>query len=115
MSTRYRITTPVLDFTGVVGNCTFAKGAYEGPVEDGPLAYFTAQGYGVEEITADAEPAAEVADHDAATRPPGNASAEAWRTYLLTLPGVTEDQVKDMSRDQLRELADKLTQEGQGA
>lgn len=46
----YRISTPVPDFSGDVGGCHFAKGVYEGEVSDGPLAYFTSQGYSVEEI-----------------------------------------------------------------
>lgn len=45
----YRISAPVSDFSGDVGGCHFAKGVYEGEVGEGPLAYFTAQGYTVEE------------------------------------------------------------------
>lgn len=53
MTTRYRVTTPVPDFVGLVGNCMFHAGRYMGPVEEGPLAYFRAQGYGVDELDAD--------------------------------------------------------------
>lgn len=48
--TNYRISAPVRDFTGEVGGCAFAKGVYEGPVEPGPLHYFTNAGYSVEEL-----------------------------------------------------------------
>lgn len=48
----YRIGTPVPEFTGEVGGLAFAKGVYEGEVPDGPLMYFRAQGYSVEELGA---------------------------------------------------------------
>jgi hypothetical protein len=35
--------------------------------------------------------------------PAGNASTEAWQAYALTQPGVTEDDVKDLSRNELRD------------
>lgn len=50
--TAYRISTPVADFTGEVGNCQFVRGVYEGEVPDGPLAYFTQAGYTVEKLAA---------------------------------------------------------------
>lgn len=46
----YRISAPEKDFTGDVGGCHFAKGAYEGEVGDGPLGYFQSAGYTVEEL-----------------------------------------------------------------
>jgi hypothetical protein len=55
---RYRITAPVTDFTGVSVGVNFTKGAaeLEAPDDDRQdpmtraLAYFRAQGYGVEPI-----------------------------------------------------------------
>ncbi|WP_374457713.1 hypothetical protein [Nocardioides sp.] len=43
------------------------------------------------------------------TKPPGNASREAWAEYVLAAELATEDDIKDMSRDQLR---DTYGQEG---
>lgn len=37
-------------------------------------------------------------------RPAGNASQEAWATYALESGQASEDEVKDLSRDELREL-----------
>jgi hypothetical protein len=54
---RFKVTTPALGFTGLVGSVHFADGAAEvdDEADDGrhapALAYFRAQGYGVEEIT----------------------------------------------------------------
>ena len=42
-------------------------------------------------------------------RPPGNASRDVWATYVLTAGLATEDDITDMSRDQLR---DTYGQEG---
>lgn len=61
MSMQYRITAPVVDFTGVSAGVNFTHGVAELDVPDDrpgdelrynarALAYFRAQGYGVEEI-----------------------------------------------------------------
>jgi hypothetical protein len=112
----FKIQSPNRDYTGTVGNVAFAKGDATVDDEKNPaeLAYFRNAGYVVEEVLPpEPEPEAEVGDddNDPTMPPPGNASADAWRAHVLTLPGVTEDQVKDLSRDQLRELAAKI-QEG---
>jgi hypothetical protein len=120
MSTRYRISAPVRDFSGEVGGCSFGKGVYEGEVQPGPLAYFRAQGYTVEELDdAPAEPvdreppAPETTFADDPKVPPaGNASEADWRAHCLAI-GATDDQVKDLKRDQLKELAAKITKEPQ--
>lgn len=110
----YKIQAPNRAYSGTVGDVTFAKGDALVDDEKNPaeLAYFRNAGYVVEEVVA-AEPEPEVSDddNDPATPPPGNASEDAWRDHVLTLPGVTEDQVKDLKRDQLKELAAKI-QEG---
>lgn len=41
-------------------------------------------------------------DADLVEQPSGNASAEDWRAYALT-QGATEDEVSDLSRNDLRE------------
>lgn len=115
---RYRITTPVLGHTEIIGGCPFTKGVYEGEVDPGPLAHFRQLGYGVEELDdtpaepVEAEPPAPVptfAD-DPKIAPAGNASEADWRAHCRAI-GATEDQVKDLKRDQLKELAAKI-QEG---
>lgn len=79
--TDFRISTPVKDYTGVVGGCAFARGVYVGPVESGPLGYFRQAGYTVEELPA-APPDASTLDDDAEPTPakparPGGARAKA--------------------------------------
>lgn len=113
--TDYTVRTPVPDHTGAVGGVTFVKG--EATVSDerhaAELTYFRGAGYTVEEVNTDpAAPEVGDDDNDPTTPPPGNASAKAWLEHVLTLPGVTEDQVKDLNRDQLKELAAQL-KEGQ--
>lgn len=118
--TKFRISAPVATFTGEVGGCAFGKGVYEGEVGDGPLAYFRVQGYSVEELD-DAPPEPEEVEPPAPTltfaddpkvAPAGNASADDWRAHALAI-GATEDQVKGLGRDQLKELAAQITKEQQ--
>lgn len=45
-------------------------------------------------------------DADLVEQPAGNASAEEWRAYALT-QGATEDEVADLSRNELRDLYGK--------
>ncbi len=47
----YRVTTPVVGFSGQVGNVHFAEGAatVDDETHGAELSYFRAQGYGVEE------------------------------------------------------------------
>ncbi len=110
MTTRYRITTPVLDYTGVVGNCAFAHGRYEGPVEPGPLAYFTAQGYGVEELPDEPESAGEQAESSLGlARPAKSASKADWVVYAVS-QGMDQVEAEKVTRD---ELVAKFGQEGE--
>lgn len=53
---------------------------------------------GVISKTDDPEPEAPVFE-----RPAGNASQEAWATYAMESGQASEDEVKDLSRDDLRE------------
>jgi hypothetical protein len=75
--TTYRVSTPVVDFTGEVGTCQFVKGVYEGEVPDGTLSYFETAGYTVEKLAAKkaaakakdpADPADPAADDAAASQ-----------------------------------------------
>lgn len=109
----YQVKTPVPDHTGAVGGVDFVKGeaTVDGDKYAAELAYFRAQGYVVEEHQA-AEPEVGDDDNNASTPPPRNAGVTAWREHVLTLPGVTAEQVKGLNRDQLIELADTHAQEG---
>lgn len=51
-----------------------------------------------------AEPEPVVEEAPVLERPAGNASQEAWATYALESGQASEDEVKDLSRDELREL-----------
>ena len=52
-----------------------------------------------------AVPAAEVVEETPVLeRPAGNASQEAWATYALESDQASEDEVKGLTRDELREL-----------
>lgn len=106
MSTRYRISTPVADFTGVVANCAFGQGKYEGEVEPGPLHYFQGAGYTVEVLD---ETPVETAAEDTADPLPGKAASKGdWVTAAVARGMSTEDAEK-LTRDQ---LVEHLTKEG---
>lgn len=54
-----------------------------------------------EEASAEEPPATETPQFE---RPHGNAGREAWATYVLESGRASEDEIKDLSRDDLREL-----------
>jgi hypothetical protein len=94
----YRVTTPVLGFTGQSAGVNFTNGVAE--VGEGPsLAYFRAAGYGVEDLE---EPTGEHAA-DPAAMPRKSASTEAWRTWAVEHGGLSVDEANELSRDQLVE------------
>lgn len=90
----YRVTTPVVGFTGMSAGANFTDGVAE--VEDGPsLRYFRAAGYGI-------EPLAEPADEDSgAEMPKKSASTEAWRAWAAEHGGMAADVANTKSRDEL--------------
>lgn len=45
--TAYRVTTPVLDYNGQVGDYQFAHGKFDGDITVAAETYFRAQGYGL--------------------------------------------------------------------
>jgi len=113
--TTWKITAPVPSYTGEVADCAFAHGRYEGPASAGAINYFRGAGYSVERVDeTPAEPEPPVPEptfaDDPKIAPAGNASEADWRAHCLAI-GATEDQVKDLKRDQLKELAAKI-QEG---
>lgn len=82
------------------------KGFYEGAVlpdsADEENLRILLEGEMVEQVEASVQEVVEEAP--AFERPAGNASQEAWATYALESGQASEDEVKDLSRDELREL-----------
>lgn len=112
--TRVRITTPVPDHSGVVGNVfiTDGVGHADSVVHAAEIAYCRRNGYTVEELPGEANPevAAEIeATNSDDTEPAGgeatprrNGSAEAWRAYAVA-HGMSADEAEQLTRDQLVE------------
>jgi hypothetical protein len=105
---RYRVTTPVPDYRGSVGDVHFAAGeaVVDGDANPAEMAYFRARGYGIEEIAEDAG-TADVDESDPESpgpeTPKKSASTEAWRAYAVAAGEMTEDEAGQMSRDELVE------------
>lgn len=107
----HRILTPEPGHTGKVGNVEFVDGVAEinEATYPGELAYFRAQGYGVEEL----EPAEERdvdGDGQVEKLPARNASTEAWRQFAVE-HGMTPEQADGLGRDEL--VAHFSKEEGQ--
>ncbi|WP_237310403.1 hypothetical protein [Streptomyces sp. AMCC400023] len=106
---KYRITTPVPGFTGVSVGVNFTKGVAEIDVDEDDrqhpttraLAYFWAQGYGVEEIERDEPEPVEEPD-DGPKAPARSASKSDWAAYA-TSQGMDADEADKLTRDQLAE------------
>lgn len=125
---KYRIAAPLLGFTGVSAGVNFTNGVAEidapvlPPLPAGAeldrearrdrealaqdenlrrVAYFRAQGYGVEEIDVDEPPAAEE-ENDEPKPPARSASKADWVAYAVT-QGVDADEADKLTRDQLAE------------
>lgn len=110
----YKITTPVLGFTGVSVGVNFTNGVAEidSETQAPALAYFRAQGYGVEpldepETVADeplapvpVDPLTPVVDPNAPAR---SASKSDWVVYAVS-KGMDENAADKATRDQLVEL-----------
>ena len=78
----------------------YQNGLFHNPVDQKHVDALTALGM-VEKASA---PAPEVAESPILERPAGNASQEAWATYALESDQASEDEVKGLTRDELREL-----------
>lgn len=106
---KYRITTPVAGFTGVSVGVNFTKGVaeLEAPEDDRQhpmfraLAYFRAQGYGVEEIKPD-EPKP-VEEPDDGPKAPARSASKADRLAYAVAQGMDADEADKLTRDQLAE------------
>lgn len=97
----HKISTPEVGHTGKVGNVEFVDGVVvvDAAAFPGELAYFRAQGYGVEEL----EPAEEVdVDGDGVVEklPRRNASEASWREFAVA-HGMDQEQADSMTRDEL--------------
>lgn len=124
---RYRIETPVAGVTTDIGPAHFHQGVVE--VDDtepgipGVLTYCRHNGYTVTDLDAEAAAEQDLADGvgdddgDPLTPPPGNARVGVWRAHVVALGNgrVTADQIAGFSRDQLKEMAGQLAQEGPSA
>lgn len=102
---RYRVTTPVADYSGRLGGLVFTHGeALAGEEHAAELAYARARGYGVEEISAGPAPTGEPADGAGENpMPRKSASTEAWRAYAVGTGELTEANAEQMTRDELVE------------
>lgn len=113
----YRVTAPfvtlkVRDFNGLtVVQGYYLDGLATDPIEDEQFKKHVRNGW-VEKVGAP-EPEASTDDTASAAgtvsppvveRPAGNASLEAWATYALESDQASEDDIKGLSRDELREL-----------
>lgn len=105
MASKYTVTAPRSDFTGVVAGVAFARGValVDGDAQGRALSYFRRRGY---DVQAPSEPAAAtppaLADATPET-PKRSASTEAWRAYAVDHGGLTSEEAAAMSRDQLAE------------
>jgi len=106
MTTTYKVVAPyvtlkVKDVTGT----SVVQGFYAGAIVDAvDVEQAEAQAnMGFLEPVAAVEPEVEP-EPPVFDRPAGNASQEAWATYALESGQASEDEVKGLSRDDLREL-----------
>jgi len=115
MSASYKVLAPfvtlkVKDANGqTVVQGYYLDGVVQDPIEDEQFDKHVRNGW-LEEADAPAsepepeQPVTVVEDGPVYERPAGNASQEAWATYALESGQASEDEVKDLSRDELREL-----------
>lgn len=95
----YRVTTPVVGFSGMSAGVNFTDGVAE--VDDGPaLRYFRSAGYGIEAIGIEAIDE-EATGSDPAEMPKKSASTEAWRNWAHEHGGMDREEADSYSRDEL--------------
>lgn len=108
----YRVTAPfvtlkVKDFNGqTVVKGYYLDGIVQDPVEDEQFEKHVRNGW-IEKAPESVDQTASASgtvEPPAFERPAGNASQEAWATYALESGQASEDEVKGLSRDDLREL-----------
>lgn len=118
---RYRIETPSKGASGDLGPVHFHQGKAEvDEIPYGVRQYCELNGYTITDTQAPAEQdqaddGVGDDDNNPLTPPPANAKTDVWREHVLAIGGerVTAEQVATLNRDQLRELAAQLAQEGQ--
>jgi hypothetical protein len=106
--TKFRITTPLAGFTGVSAGVNFTNGVAEidapgdAQHEDARrVAYFTAAGYGVEEI-ADEPSEEDVVEEPPTVTPPAKSASKAdWLVYAVDHRGADPVEADKLTRDQL--------------
>jgi hypothetical protein len=113
MSASYKVLAPyvTLKVKDVVGSDVvqgfYADAVVPDPVDNDNFQKHVRNGW-IEKVEGDSAPEPEqpevVEEAPAFERPAGNASQEAWATYALESGQASEDEVKDLSRDELREL-----------
>lgn len=111
--TKYRISTPVAGLTGVSVGVNFTGGHAEvdSETQAPALAYFRAQGYGVEELDDAPEAADEVDDEPPAELPAKSAAKPDWVAAAIAR-GYDATDAEKATKEQLIEL---LTSEEQNA
>lgn len=107
--TRVRITTPVEDHNGAVGNVFITQGVAfaDTEVHAAEIAYCRANGYTITELEASppaVEPDDDLDDDEPAAdkTPRRNGAVQAWRDYAVA-HGMTADEAESLTRDQLVE------------
>lgn len=100
---KVRVTTPVPGYSGSVGGVHFANGeaVADTEVHASEVAYFTARGYGVEDLDVEASAPDVEAEPEAEPQPARNASREAWRTWAVDHGGMSAEDAGALSRDEL--------------
>ena len=96
------VTLKVKDVSGTAVVQGFYAGAVVEAVDEDQAKAQADAGF-LEPVESAPEPEV-VAAAPAFDRPAGNASQDAWATYALESGQASEDEVKDLSRDELREL-----------
>lgn len=97
------VTLKVKDIAGANVVAGYYKGAVVENVADDSAKHHIDTGL-AEEAAAAEVPEETPVELPVFERPAGNASQEAWATYALESGQASEDEVKDLSRDELREL-----------
>jgi hypothetical protein len=95
------VTLKVKDLAGADVVAGYLKGAVVENVADASAQHHIDSGLAEAIVDVDPEPEPVT---PAFERPAGNASQEAWATYALESGQASEDEVKGLTRDELREL-----------
>jgi hypothetical protein len=97
------VTLKVKDMTGTPVIQGYYAGAVVDAVDEAQAQAQADLGF-LEKVAPAPEPEPAEPEGDAVAKPHGNAGRDAWVTYALESRQASEDEVKDLSRDELREL-----------